>query len=127
MKGPLPPTDPEPVTLPADMLDELLAFGQGMQSALEKGRIERYLELLDGRGVLLDTLFAYRHPSDIAPDWDVRASEFAAQNDALMEAAVAQQQRMQESLNRIEQVKAAHRSYRASAGRTTILDENLRV
>lgn len=131
MKSSLPPTTTESVALSADLLEDLLedllAAGRSMQNALERGRLERFFELLDERSALLDDLFASRHPSDITAEGKVRASELAAQHDALMEAAVAQQQRMEDSLNRIEQVKAARRSYSASPGRSSILDENLRV
>lgn len=126
MNKPLPRPAPEPFSPPANLLEELLAAGRNMQSALEKGRIETYFDLLDERGRLLDQLSAYRHPSDVAQDWDRRAAELVAQNDALMRTAVAQRQRMQETLNRIGQVKAAQRSYRQAVARNTILDDNLR-
>lgn len=109
------------------LLQNLLDVGEKMKNALEQGQVDTYLALLDDRGTLLDTLLIYRHPSEVDPNWAEMASALSLQNDALMDIALSQRQRMQDAINRIEQVRDANRSYLQTPGRSNILNENLRV
>ena len=109
------------------LLDDLFALGEKMHSALESERLDDYLELLTQRGTLLDILSGYEHPSQIDADWHSIAGRLAKQHELLMQAASEYEERMRDSLVRLERTKGAGRSYHAAPARKNILNENLRI
>jgi hypothetical protein len=109
------------------LLDDIFDTGERMRSALESERLDDYLDLLTQRGTLLDTFNEFEHPSQIDAEWHSIAAKLAEQHELLMQAASEYEERMRESLVRLERTKGAARSYHAVPARKHILNENLRI
>lgn len=113
--------------MPSNLLHDLYELGEAMRIALDDEDLDTYVETLEQRGTLLDTIQQYGHPSEIAPDWRETARALAAQHEALMAAVTRQQERMQDSLARLTQLRGAQQSYIGTERRGRILNDDLRV
>lgn len=117
----------EPAAFSPGLIRDLYEVGENMRAALREDDTDRYLELIEERGTLLDKMRRYDHPSQIDENWRELADVLRTQQSELMEEALQQERRIQEALGRLEQLKSAGRSYQEVSPRRNILDKNLRV
>lgn len=110
-----------------DVLESLFAVGERMQEALEAQDLELFFSLAEERGTVLDELKAYVRPAEAGPEWERLASALAEQQRALLAAAVAQEQRLGETLVELERFKSARQHYQQPAREGTILNGDLCV
>lgn len=111
----------------ASLLQDIYRLGEEITSSLSNGDLDRYFELLDERGTLLDTLSRYKHPSEIDPDWENISRALKEQHHVIMDAVTECERRMQNTLTGMERFKDASRSYHQPEQRTQILNDDLRV
>ena len=109
------------------LLQRIYDVGQEMAAALDVDDLERYFELVDKRGMLLEELGQYGHASEVDPNWMTTGDLLAQQYQRLMASLVEREKKMQDELTGMHRYKGASRSYRRSETRPQILNENLRV
>lgn len=109
------------------LLDDLYAIGENLASALINADMDRYFELVDKRGTLLESLSDYQHPSEIDPDWREMWTRLQEQHEFIMATLAAHEIQMQEALGEFERFKGASRTYQRSGPGRQILNSELRV
>ena len=114
-------------TTSSTVLDGLFSLGERLCLALEAGDVDTAARLVEQRGVLVEELQRFGHPSEADPDWQAQAVAFQQQQQAIAEAAAAHEQRLEAALEALEHVKRARARYGARPGRAPILNKNLCV
>lgn len=109
------------------LLDDIYDIGENLASALINADLDRYFELVDKRGTLLECLGEYQHPSEIDADWREMWTRLQEQHEFIMATLAAHEMQMQEALGEFERFKGASRTYQRSNPRRQILDSELRV
>ncbi len=108
-------------------LRQIYTLGQEMVSVLQNGDVDRYFELLEERGTLVEELNGYDRPSENDPDRSALEAALKEQHQVLLQAVADQERRMQEALAGMQRYRGAARSYQRPDERSQILNENLRV
>ena len=114
-------------TTSSTVLDGLYDLGERLCLALEAGDLDAVVRLVEERGVLVEQLQRFAHPSEAAPDWQARAVALKQQHQAIVEAAAAHEQRLAAALEALGHVKHARARYHERPSRAPILNKNLCV
>ena len=101
------------------LLARIHALGEDLCAALAGESIEQADALMQERGVLVEQLKTYGHPSEVCADWQRYAAQLAAQHQVLSEVMRAQEERLREAQRGLHRFRGAQHSYGAPAGRTT--------